>query len=295
MDKTILEAEKTVRDTMRKLREQQDLINNGQVKYQEITSKYEDVKNNEKKLSDVLDKTIKDLEAMKKEKETVEEELQKLKSTTPISYPRNDASSAPRTQTYSTGPNHTDPINIELLKDVFEDVEFHLDDALERNEEAIIFRVDEDDGNENDEDNRDANEGEHVDEIDGGEEYVGHENDGDMRDENEGENVDEIDGGEEDETPNAILAQCLQLLSVENHVQLVSMLMRYKQQKDGQKEAIEVSSVLKKKRQECRKEERKLKEKIEQNEHHQRQYIDEKGYPKVVDSVKKPRPGKRQR
>jgi hypothetical protein len=72
--------------------------------------------------------------------------------------------------------------------------------------------------------------------VDGdkGDDEVGDENDGDKDDENGVENVDEIDGSE-DETPDAILAQCLELLNVENNVQLVSMLMRYKQQKDGQK------------------------------------------------------------
>ncbi len=123
------------------------------------------------------------------------------------------------------------PNKIELLEDVLtQDIKSHLDDELDENNEVVV-------GDEKDED-------------------VGHENDEDMGDENDGDKVDEI-YGDEDGTPDAILAQCFELLSVDNHFQLVSMLMRYKQQKDGQTEAIEISFELKRQRQEYRKQEKK--------------------------------------
>jgi len=258
LDNKIIEAEKTIREGRRFMRDHQDMAS----RYQELVSKYDEAKQNEKKLSDVLNKTIVELEAMTKEKEDAVKALNSMKDNfTPTSKPPNElGSEGPSTHHYGPcdGVTHSTRTEDALTQEMFD-----LEDLM------IPSEV-EDDGDD-----------EMNDEM--------HEGDG-----SEG-SPDAPDEPDEPDTPDAILAQCLELLSVENHVQLLSMLSRYKQQKDGQKEAIQISVEMKKKRQECRKHERKLKGKVEQNERHQKQYIDEKGYPKVVDSVKNPRPGKRQR
>jgi hypothetical protein len=56
-----------------------------------------------------------------------------------------------------------------------------------------------------------------------------------MGNEDDEDAVADIDDGDEDESPNTILGNSLELLNVENNVQLVSMLMRYKQKKMGKK------------------------------------------------------------
>ena len=48
---------------------------------EDLELKYADVKTNEKKLGDILENIIKQLEAIKKEKEEAMEELRSLKST----------------------------------------------------------------------------------------------------------------------------------------------------------------------------------------------------------------------
>jgi hypothetical protein len=76
-----------------------------------------------------------------------------------------------------------------------------------------------------------------------------------------------------------ILNDCLNLLHIRDNAELLSLLEMYKEQPDGQKEAIKIAFELKKQRQEARKTERKLKSKVEANERHQRDNIYAAGYP----------------
>ncbi len=80
------------------MRDHEDYLNNGQSRYQELISKYEKVKHNEKKLSDVLDMIIKELEVMKKEKEDAVEALKSFKNTS-------TAQSKPPNRLGSEGPS----------------------------------------------------------------------------------------------------------------------------------------------------------------------------------------------
>ena len=67
------------------MRQNQETIDNGYIKYQDMVLRFEEVKKNERKLSEVLGNTIKELEAIKEEKERILEELKVLKSSTPTS------------------------------------------------------------------------------------------------------------------------------------------------------------------------------------------------------------------